>query len=193
MIKGLRIFACGLTITLLSLCWSNAQTPTISPLKEIPSFGVLKSPSVAEVRAQAEGWLKTRPALSPEQQKGLEQIWASTDSSSDKLAETFALADADAAKVLSQARESVLEPPSEIPALLKDATKPLFLRANLAVAYSRILSQNKVYEMALDTLKIFKPEQVADPSSYLFHRAVAEYSLMMKKKLMTRLTAFWMM
>ena len=184
MINGSRIVAGVLTLGVLSWGWCSGANPVppVKPILEIPSFGVLKSPTAAEVKAQADAWAKTRPPLSAEQQKAMDALWAGADSYSDKLAQTFALLDPEAAKILNQAKESVFEAPQEIPALLKDASKPMFFRANLAVTYSRILSQNKVYELALDTLKLFRPEQVADPSSYLFHRAVAEYSLMMKKE-----------
>src|SRR5262249_6202957 len=37
------------------------------------------------------------------------------------------------------------------------------------------------YEEALETLLTFKPEQVVDPASFLFHKAVAEHGLMLKK------------
>src|SRR5262249_32290430 len=37
-------------------------------------------------------------------------------------------------------------------------------------------------EEALDTLKLVKPEQVVDPGAYLFHRAVAEHSLLLRKE-----------
>ena len=184
MINGSRIVAGALALGVLSWSWCSGANPVppVKPILEIPSFGVLKSPTAAEVKAQADAWAKTKPPLSAEQQKAMDTLWAGADSYSDKLAQTFALLDPEAAAILNQAKESVFEAPQEIPALLKDASKPIFFRANLAVTYSRILSQNKVYELALDTLKLFRPEQVADPSSYLFHRAVAEYSLMMKKE-----------
>lgn len=184
MINGSRIIAGALALGVIGWSWSSDANPVppVKPILEIPSFGVLKSPSAAEVKAQVDAWVKTKPPLSQDQQKAIDALWAGTDSYSDKLSQTFALLDQDVAVILSQARDSAFEAPQEIPALLKDASKPIFMRANLAVTYSRILSQNKVYELALDTLKLFRPEQVADPSSFLFHKAVAEYSLMMKKE-----------
>ena len=35
---------------------------------------------------------------------------------------------------------------------------------------------------ALEALRVVKPEQVVDPSAYLFHRAVAEHALLLKKE-----------
>jgi hypothetical protein len=50
------------------------------------------------------------------------------------------------------------------------------------LAYARALSGRKVHEEALETFKLFKADQVVDPASYLFHRAVAEHALMLKKE-----------
>jgi hypothetical protein len=69
-----------------------------------------------------------------------------------------------------------------VPALLKDAKAAPFFRANLALAYAKALSNRRVHEEALDTLKAVTPEQVIDPASYLFHRAVCEHALVLKKE-----------
>jgi hypothetical protein len=98
----------------------------------------------------------------------------------DRVADTLALGNADAAKLLQEARDPNAPAPLGIPALLKDAKQPEFLRANLALTYARLLSHRRVYEEALATLKLIRPEQVIDPATYLFHRAVAEHGLIMK-------------
>ena len=46
--------------------------------------------------------------------------------------------------------------------------------------WRRFLSHRRVYEEALDALKLVKPENVVDPAAYLFHRAVAEHSMSLK-------------
>jgi len=71
--------------------------------------------------------------------------------------------------------------PKEVPAALTDKNRPAFYRANLAVAYARALTNRRVYEEALDSLKAVKPEEVADPASYFFHKAVAEHALIRKE------------
>jgi len=48
------------------------------------------------------------------------------------------------------------------------------------LAFAKALSNRRIYEEALDTLKTVKPEQVVDPATYLFHRAVAEHALLHK-------------
>jgi hypothetical protein len=65
-----------------------------------------------------------------------------------------------------------------VPAIIKDKTQPAFLRANLALAYAKALTARRVYEEALESLAAVPPEQVIDPASYFYHKAVAEHALM---------------
>jgi Transposase DDE domain len=90
---------------------------------------------------------------------------------------TFSLGDPEAAKLLKEARRVGAPAPLEVPDLLRDAKKPLFYRANLTLAYAKALSNRRVYEEALDALNNVKAEQVVDPASYLFHKAVSEHAL----------------
>ena len=55
---------------------------------------------------------------------------------------------------------------------MQDTTKPAFFRANLALAYAKALSNRKVYEEALETLKLFKPEQVGPSYTRTEHSVV---------------------
>jgi len=56
----------------------------------------------------------------------------------------------------------------------------LFFRANLGLAYARTLEERRDYEGALAVLRLFQPQQVADPAVYFFDRAVAEHALAQK-------------
>ena len=108
----------------------------------------------------------------------------------DRLADTFALGNADAAKILTEARHPLSPAPVKVPEILKNDKQPVFFRANLALAYARILANRRIHEEALDMLKLYQPEQVAEPSTYLFHRGVCEHGLLHKgdaDKTITRL------
>jgi hypothetical protein len=72
--------------------------------------------------------------------------------------------------------------------MLRDAKASVFYRANLGLAYARTLSNRRVHEEALETLKLFHPEQVVDPSAYLFHRAVSEHALLQKPEALKTIT-----
>jgi hypothetical protein len=81
---------------------------------------------------------------------------------------------------MAEVRDTSLPAPLGVPDMLKNAKANPYLRANLAVAYAQALAHRKVFDEALLVLATVKPEQTMDPSTYLFNRAVAEYSLMMK-------------
>jgi len=161
--------------------------------KRVAGFGALESMAPEAARTQAEAWLKQVAPGDAAKTRQFEAIWKQEDRSVlDRLAETFALADVDAARILREARDPLAPAPTEVPAILKDAKRPAFFRANLALAYAKALSNRRVHEEALDTLKLFRAEQVADPAGYLFHRAVCEHALLSKGdagKTITRLLA----
>jgi len=151
------------------------------PAKEESSFGSLRSPDPAEVRKQAEAWLKAVKA-DPAVQARCKALWEAELPLLDKVTQTITLGDAAAARLLAEARDADAPAPTEVPKLLKDTKKPAFCRNNLALAYAKALTGRKVYEEALEAFAAVKPEDVVDPASYLFHKAVCEYELMMKDR-----------
>jgi hypothetical protein len=152
-----------------------------SPAKEIASFSTLRGPSPDVARSQALAWLKGAGKTDEATLKSFEVIWAQAERPLlDRVADTLALGDPQAAQLLQEARDPSAPAPTAVPALLKDTKQPVFYRANLALAYSKALSNRRVYEEALEGLKAVKPEQVVDPSVYFFHRAVAEHALLLK-------------
>lgn len=164
-----------LTVTVLGPAGAAERSLT----RESFTFGTLTAPSETAVRVQAAQWLKDRDAFDRE---AFDAVWAQSQRPVlDRLADTFAQGDKAAAELLKEARSPFAPAPTALPEVLADAKQPTFFRANLALAYARGLANRKVYEEALDTLRLFKPEQTADPASYLFFRAVAEHGLMLKK------------
>jgi len=145
--------------------------------KDTAIFGSLEAASVETAKAKAAEWLKSTGNTDT---KAFDAIWAADKTVLDKVSETLSLGDADAAKLLKDARDPKAAAPTEVPALFSDAKKPLFFRANLALAYAKALSNRRVYEEGLETLSMFKAEDVVEPSSFLFHRAVAEHATLKK-------------
>lgn len=146
------------------------------------SFGSLRGPDAAEVRSQALEWLKSVGKTDPATLAQVKDLWEADRPLIDKVAGTLAIGDAEAARLLAEARHPDTPAPTEVPALLRDRTRPLFYRGNLALAYGRALTGRKVYEEALESFATVKPEDVVDPASYLFHKAVCEYELMIKDR-----------
>jgi len=150
--------------------------------KDESSFGALKAPDAAEIRKQADAWLKEVGKTDADTQAKVNAVWASDRPLLDKLSATFVLGDPAAAKLLADARSADAPAPIEVPALLKDKTKSAFYRANLALAYGKALTTRKVYEEALEALATVRVDDTIDPSSLLFHKAVCEYQLMLKDR-----------
>src|SRR5262245_44864016 len=160
----------------------TSALPAASPGKEGSSFSTLKGPDPAEARKLAEAWLKAVGKTDAASQAKFNKVWGADGTTLDKVAATLELGDAAAARLLADARDEDAAAPTELPALLKDAKRPAFYRANLALAYGRALTLKKVYEEGLEALLAVKVEDVADPASYFFHRAVCEHALMLKDK-----------
>jgi hypothetical protein len=143
------------------------------------SFGTLEPITPEAARAQAEAWFN-QAVKDPTLRSTFVIIWENPDRPLlDKVTDTLAL-EPTAARLLAQARDLQAPAPLAVPAVLQDPTRPLFYRANLALAYGKALSLRRVYEEALTVLKGVRPEDVVDPATYFFHRAVAEHALVHK-------------
>jgi hypothetical protein len=170
-----RFFACSIAALILA---ASAPAAEKSLSKETLTFGTLSAPSDVSVRVQAAQWLKEQGVSN---RAAFDAIWAKSEPVLDRLSATFALGDKAAAQLLKDARKADAAAPTALPAVLADAKKPVFFRANLALAYAKSLTNRKVYEEALQTLAMFKADQVIDPAAFLFNKAVAEHGLMLKR------------
>jgi hypothetical protein len=151
--------------------------------KEPVSFGTLRSTTPEAARAQTLDWLQGVGKADEATVKQLDALLAQDERPLlDRLADVLALGDAEAAKLLAEARDPAASAPEQVPAVLKDEKRPAFYRANLALAYAKALSNRRVYEESLDALRYVRPEQVVDPASYFFYRAVAEHALLLKNE-----------
>ncbi|HEY7315699.1 MAG TPA: hypothetical protein VH643_40595 [Gemmataceae bacterium] len=152
------------------------------PVKELPSFGVLRAPAVDAARAQAQEWLKTTGKTDAATLKSFDELWSSDSPLLDKVSGTLTLGDPAAAQLLKEARDPETAAPTVVPNLIKDQKLPVFFRANLGLAYAKALTNRKVYDEALEAFKSLKGEDVVDPAAYFFHRAVTEHALMMRNE-----------
>jgi hypothetical protein len=149
---------------------------------DVIAFGTLKAAAPEAARAQAEAWLTTAGRSDAATKQQFAAIWDAADRTIiDRVADTLALGNSQAAQLLAEARDPAKAAPKDVPALLKDKAQPAFYRSNLALAYARALTARRVYEEALGSLREVKPEEVADPAAYFFHKAVAEHALVRKE------------
>jgi hypothetical protein len=145
------------------------------PAKEIASFGSLQAPTAEAAKAQAAAWYAKSGG---KDQAKFDAIWGTDRPTLDKVADTLALGNPEAAKILKEARDSNGPAPEGVPALIKDKKFDPYLRANLGLAYAKALTSRRIFEEVQLTFKYIKPEEVVDPAAYFFTKAVAEYSLM---------------
>jgi hypothetical protein len=143
--------------------------------KEIATFGSLQAPTAEAAKAQAAAWYARTGG---KDQAKFDAIWATDRPVLDKVADTLALGNPEAAKILKEARDANGPAPEGVPGLIKDKKVDAYLRANLGLAYAKALTSRRTFEEVQATLKLVKPEDVVDPAAYFFTKAVAEYSLM---------------
>jgi hypothetical protein len=158
--------------------FARADGEKTTKSKEAPSFGTLRTATPEAARDEAAKWFTSVGKTDDASQKAFAALWASDHTLLDKVSGTICLGNPDAKKLLDEARDPKSAAPTEVPSLVKDRKLPSFFRANLALAYAKALSNRRIYEEVLDTLEGVKPEQVVDPATLLFHKAVAEHALM---------------
>ncbi len=131
-----------------------------------------------EAKARAESYLKGASQFNA---AAFEAVWAKSHRSIlDRTVESMTQAQPELAELLKNARNPEAEPPTELPKFLSEEGIDPFFKANVATVYARSLSSKRIYEEALDALKVAMPEQVVDPSTYYFYKAVCEHALIQK-------------
>ncbi len=121
-----RISLCSLSLVLLGGTPLLADDTARKPLKEMPSFGVLRTPAVDGVRSQAQGWLKDAGKTDATTQKVFDVLWTSDRPLLDKVVGTFALGDPAVAQLMKDARDPETAAPTSVPNLIKDQKLPVF-------------------------------------------------------------------
>jgi hypothetical protein len=179
-----RSWALALGAVILCGGWVLAEGPKAEaekkPAKEAASFGILEVMPPEIAQAKTLQWFKGTAKADEAGMKAFDAIWAADKSVLEKVSEALALGDPDAKQLLDEAHDVSLPAPTSVPAILKDTKKPAFFRANLALAYARALAQRRIHEEALEALAAVKVEDAVDPSTFLFHKAVAEYAMIRK-------------
>ena len=149
--------------------------------KNTAGFGALESMSADAAKTKFAAWLKEVGKSDPATLQKLDAIWKENQRTLlDRVADSLALGDPIAAKLIAEARDQNAPAPVILPDVFKNDKQSSFFRANLALVYARSLTNRRVYEEALGTLKMFGAEQTADPAAYLFHRAVCEHAMLRK-------------
>ncbi len=135
-----------LSAMLLSALLAGSGQALAIDAKKPPSFGTLDAASADAVKVQAQAWLKAAGKTDAGTSDKFEAIWKQTDRPVlDRLADSFALGNADAAQMMAEARDQLAPAPTKIPDMLRNEKLPAFLRANLGLAYARALNNRRVH------------------------------------------------
>lgn len=164
----------------LSMGFLAAPASAVDTVKK-PAYGfsTLKAVDSAVAKAKAEAWLKASGKFD---QAAFDKVWAADSKSVlDRVADTIALGNSEAATILAAARKMDTPAHAAVPALLKDAKSDTFARSNLALAFAKANANKKAYEEALEALNGVAPESVVDPASYFFFKAVSEHATMKRE------------
>ena len=127
------VLALVLAVPLVAASTARAEAER-KPTKELISFSALRAPSSDEARSQALAWLKAVGKSDAATLKAFDEIWSKERPVADRVAQTLALGDAEAAKLLAEARDPSKPAPTAVPAALKDGKMAPFYKANLALA-----------------------------------------------------------
>ena len=165
--------AAALTAGLLAAPAAAAETAAKKPAY---GFSTLKAASIADARVKAEAWLRS---VGKFDQKEFDTVWNQQGRSVlDLVADTIKLGNSEAGVVIDAARRASAAPAAEVPRLIKDTNQDPFFRANLALAFAKGNATKMAYEEALEALNAVTPEQVVDPATYFFFKAVSEHATM---------------
>ncbi len=153
---------------------------TIPAAPMIYTFGTLRTAKADDAKAKVAAYLT---AVGKFDAAAFEKVWAKDGRSVlDRTIESLVIGNPEIQSLLKIAKNPDADPPQDAPAFLKDTSADPFFTANIATAYAKALSGKRVYEEALDALKVVQPELVVDPASYYFYKAVAEHALIQKEQ-----------
>ena len=172
------------TVALGGTASADAPPAQVAPptAKPVYSFSLLKTLPAEAVKPRLVAWLQSVKKFDAAQ---VEAIWTPGRGTADAALATIALGLPEAATLLAEARAPGTAPSADVPALLKDAKLDPFVRANLAAAYAKSLAGRRVYEESVAAAKLAAPEQLIDPASFFFYRAVAEHALIQREAAVT--------
>src|SRR5262245_29150352 len=114
----MRRFTGWVCAALLATCGASANAAEKSTLKkENFTFGTLQAPSEVQVRVQAAHWLKEAGQYDAKR-ADFDALWKTDKPLLDKVSETFTLGDAEAAKLLTEAKNPLSPAPTALPEVL---------------------------------------------------------------------------
>jgi hypothetical protein len=164
-----------------------AAEPPAEPAATPPKAAAWHAVRTAEVKTQIAAWLEAAKVEEGVKAK-INAIWAAVPETAtstellDKLAESVALAEPAAAKLVelcSKSRTDLAAPPQP---WLTDAKTPPLVAKNMRLYFARWLVQNSLYDEAGEQLAGLKPADVVAPAELLFYQGVVAHRLLHKEE-----------
>ena len=182
------VFRCVQALLLLALWAVAAQAASSSapdsPIAKTPTW---QPPKVEDVRTQTLAWLDKTGVDRATRAKAA-HLWAGLSGDAaglellDRLAQTFALADPRAAKLVALCAKprSQVTLPSQ--AWLTDGKTPPLVANNLRLVYGRWLVLGAWFDEGLEQLAGLKTSDVVAPADLLFYQAIVHHQLLHKEE-----------
>jgi hypothetical protein len=177
-LSSAALAACLLAVASPGFC----QSPSPSA-KPAPAW---QPPRAEQIKTEALAWLDANKA-EPAVRSKAEAIWSklptapTEDDLLVRLARTFALVDANAAKLValcSQSRGQFMVPSQS---WLRDPKLPPLFANNLRLLFGRWLVEATLYDEALEQISDLAPRDVVAPASLLFHQSIVYHALLNKE------------
>jgi hypothetical protein len=169
-------------LSIIVLLATNGSVFSQSPVS-LSSTPTWQRPTVEEIKTQVTAWLTEKKVDAAAKTKATE-LWANLpanfgeEESLDRLAATFALADANAKKLVelcSGPRSQLVLPPQP---WLADPQTPPFEARNMRLFYACWLVQQSLLDEAREQLSGLQVAEVAAPSVLLFYQSVVYHKLL---------------
>lgn len=168
----------------VAFCIVSVAAVTVSAQEKAVS--VFAPMPFEQVRARALDWAANQGLTDKAKIEAVGKLWVapaeplSTEERHQRVIETFSLVKPEVATLIAQCRfGSATVPQSD---LLTADGADLFLTANVRSHVGRFLAQSELFDEALDVFSRTQPEQLVDPASYFFFKAVCEQRLLKQKE-----------
>lgn len=150
-------------------------------LTDVQSLGQIQVPTLEQARKLAQDYV-LHQADGKAKWAAIESLWAAQETRTllDRTVDSLSQVDPAIAELVTSIRQqpgtSLLRSP-----VLQETSYTPYVKDNLKLFLARALTNKRLHEDALALLRSLTPEQLIDPASYYFYRAVCENKLRLKE------------
>lgn len=178
-----------LTTAVSPVVFAQQTTAEPKPAKDTEADITFAAMPSDQVQTQLMQWIVSRNLPKPSAERVMKQWAASTENQAlsceqllDVVVRSFAEVDEDAALLLQQSTSE------DSPKPIETVGQSNFYAAQVQLFRARWLVQHRFYDDALATLAPLLPDDVVDPASLLFYRAICQSELLLTQEALDSLT-----